>query len=130
MKLDLLWWKHRRPSVHVAEPDILADMRIIDMDPFIAELDPNDSFFTTLLMGRSKTITTPIPLYPGSHYMILERGEKDRGVFVVESCRRKNPDDWFAPVEYESVLRRPYDKRAFSSARVEWLEDQLYPRVA
>lgn len=124
--LDLLWWRHRRPSVHVADYS-----RVVDMSKWITELDPDSSLFLTLLMGLRPEKRK---VYAESHPGIARVGELVRDTKTGRSgkiveYRLKNPDDWFS-TEREIVVE--FDTPGSLAEREikhHWLEDQLFPRV-
>ena len=93
-------------SLFRAPPLADGEPRVIDMGPVLAELDPDTTPFYTMLMRLSHG---PPPTW-------AERMAEHRR--QVEFW-----DDW------DDIFPEPKEPRGLMGQKVEWLEDELFPRL-
>lgn len=126
MKLDLLWWRHRRPSIHVADHPILDTSRyIMDISPILTDLNNPNPLVDMLMLLGTRPITSKISeskafIFPVGSYM---RKSDDGRLYRVKSHHRSN--DWFDD-QIELILEGAHT-RSRTNLKIEWLEDNCMP---
>lgn len=78
------------------------------------------------LVGGSKHITIVYHPHIGPVGTFVSLGDGER--FVIERIERRFPDDWFNN-DWIAHCGQPWNDRP-QGLKIEWLEDQLFPRVS
>lgn len=121
MRLDLLWFRHQRPPrPHVAEPTAYNYASIIDMSGIIAALDPGESIFSRMLAGHWVNRAEEVQV--GQYF-------RHEGKWVkAYKVKRLRSEDWFTDDTWDVLITEPV-ALGTSHGKIEWLEDELFPRL-
>lgn len=95
-------------------------------NPIVAlDADPSN-FFS--MMDKVSGIERIVSSQPKRVGQIVQ--QIDGSFRRVTSCKRRDPDNWFAPELYDIVLQKPWAAAKPYDYKFEWIEDELMPRFA